>query len=172
LGDWIYCTLHIHTVRDYRQYSAIVMLHTFQFTAPHALGFSALTSRILATNLSRSHCIFKSHMKSSFHSLIPFLPLFCYCQFRKLDFIKFLCSQALILLSWRLETRFFTSRLLTLLVYYSVASSVSFYNPSARATQKTAFIIKKACLLARYVTKDVLLLHAYATRECVYQIVA
>jgi hypothetical protein len=32
LDDWIYCTLHIHTIRDYRQYSAIADLHTLQFT--------------------------------------------------------------------------------------------------------------------------------------------
>jgi hypothetical protein len=50
LDDWIYCALYIYTVRDYRQYSAIVTLHTFQFTVTHALGFSVFTSRILATD--------------------------------------------------------------------------------------------------------------------------
>jgi hypothetical protein len=39
LDNWIYCALHIHKVRKYRQYSAIAILHTFQFTVPHALGF-------------------------------------------------------------------------------------------------------------------------------------
>jgi hypothetical protein len=73
LDDWIYCTLYVHTVRDYRQWSSIAILHTFQFTAAHALGFSVLTSRILATDLSQSHCNFHSHMKSSLHSLITFL---------------------------------------------------------------------------------------------------
>jgi hypothetical protein len=53
-------------------YNAIADLHTLQFTVTHALGFSVFTSRILATDLSQSHCHFKSHMKSSFHSLIPF----------------------------------------------------------------------------------------------------
>jgi hypothetical protein len=62
--------LYIHTVRDYRRYSAITILHTFRFTVPHALGFSAFTSRILATDLSQSHCNFNTHMKSSFLSLI------------------------------------------------------------------------------------------------------
>jgi hypothetical protein len=46
-------------------------------------------------------------MKSSFHSLIPFLPLFCSCQFRRLDSIQFLCSKAHISAGWRLETRLF-----------------------------------------------------------------
>jgi hypothetical protein len=59
--------------RDYRQYSAIAILHTFQFTVTHALGFLVFTSRILATDLSQFHFNFKSHMKSSCHSLIPFL---------------------------------------------------------------------------------------------------
>jgi hypothetical protein len=40
LDDWIYCTLYIHTTRDYRQYSAIAILTTSEFTAAHALGFS------------------------------------------------------------------------------------------------------------------------------------
>jgi hypothetical protein len=74
LDDWIYCTLYIHTVRDYRQYSAISILHTFQFTVTHTLGFSVFTSCILATDLSQSHCNFKSHVQSSCLSLIPFLP--------------------------------------------------------------------------------------------------
>jgi hypothetical protein len=50
LDDWIYCTLYIHTTRDYSQYSAIAILHTFQFTVTHELGFSVFTSRIQATD--------------------------------------------------------------------------------------------------------------------------
>jgi uncharacterized membrane protein YagU involved in acid resistance len=61
LDDWIY-----YTVRDYTQYSAIVILHTFQFTVAHALGFSVLTSHILATDLSQE-LSFQIIMKSSFH---------------------------------------------------------------------------------------------------------
>jgi hypothetical protein len=73
LDDWIYCTLYIHTVRDYRKYRAIAILYSLQFTTPHALGFSVLTSRILATDLLQSDCNFKSHLKSSFHNPIPVL---------------------------------------------------------------------------------------------------
>jgi hypothetical protein len=61
------------------------------------------TSRILATG--QSQCNFKSHMKSSCHSLIPFLPLFCSCQFRRLDSIQYLGSEVHILAGWCLETR-------------------------------------------------------------------
>jgi hypothetical protein len=61
-------------------YNAIADLHTSQFTVTHALGFSVFTSGIQATGLSQSQCHFKSHMKYSFHSRIPFLPLFSSCQ--------------------------------------------------------------------------------------------
>jgi hypothetical protein len=44
-------TAYTHTTRDYRQYSAIAILHTLHFTVTHALGFSVFTSRILATDL-------------------------------------------------------------------------------------------------------------------------
>jgi hypothetical protein len=40
----------------------------------YAKGFSVFTSRILATDLKPYHCNFKSHMKSSLHSLIHVLP--------------------------------------------------------------------------------------------------
>jgi hypothetical protein len=55
-------------------FSAIAILHTFQLTVVHALGFSVFTSRVLATDLSQSHCHFNSHMTSSWHSLIPLFP--------------------------------------------------------------------------------------------------
>jgi hypothetical protein len=83
LDDWIYW--HIHSVRDYRQYSATADLYTFQFIVTHALGFSVFTSLILATDLSRSQYNFKPHTKSSFHSPIHLLPLLYSCQFRRLD---------------------------------------------------------------------------------------
>jgi hypothetical protein len=66
----------IHTTRDYRQYSPAANLHTFQFIAAHALGFSIFSSRILATELQQYHCHFTSHIKTSFHCLISFLQLF------------------------------------------------------------------------------------------------
>jgi hypothetical protein len=105
LVDRIYCTLYIHTTRDCRKYSAIADLHTLQFTVSHELMFSVFTSRILAMELQLSHCHFESHMKSSFHRLIPFLQLFCSCQFRRLYLIQF---HAHILVGWSPETRLFT----------------------------------------------------------------
>jgi hypothetical protein len=51
LDDWICCTLYIHTTRDYRRYSGTAILHTLQFTVTRALGYSVVTSRILATDL-------------------------------------------------------------------------------------------------------------------------
>jgi hypothetical protein len=64
-------------------------------------------------------------MKYSLPSLTPFLRLFCNCQFRRLDSIQFLCSQAHIPAGWRLETR------LTLLNWTLL------YNNFVRTTQKT-----------------------------------
>jgi hypothetical protein len=78
-------TPYTFTTQDYWQYSAITILHSFQFTAAHALGFSVFTSCIQTMDLWQYHCYFKSHVKSSGHSLIPFLPLFCSCQFQRLN---------------------------------------------------------------------------------------
>jgi hypothetical protein len=44
-------------------------------------------------------------MGSSFHSPIPFLPLFYNWQFRRLDSVQFLCSKTHIPAGWRLETQ-------------------------------------------------------------------
>jgi hypothetical protein len=102
-------TPYSHTTRDYRQYSAMAILHTLQFIVAHELDFSVFTSRILATDLQQSHCHFRSHMKSSLLNLILFLPIFCNWQSRRLDSIPFLCSEAHILAGRRLETRLFNS---------------------------------------------------------------
>jgi hypothetical protein len=67
-------------------------------------------------------------MKSSLHSLIPFLPLFCNCQLQRLDSKQFLCSQAHILADWPLETR------LTLFNWTLL------YNHFAQTTQKTQLL--------------------------------
>jgi hypothetical protein len=137
-------------------YSAIAILYSFQLTVAHALGFSVLTSRILATDLSQSHCNLKSHVKSSCHSLIPSLP-FLLNQLRlpspELDPILDYCS----------VLHCTPSRLLT----------VPSYNSSARTPQKTpSTIISNACLLVRYLATDDLLLSAYASQTCVYRPVA
>jgi hypothetical protein len=122
--------------RDYRQYSAIAILHTFQFTVTHALEFSVFTSRVLATDLEQSHCHFKSHMKSSFHSLIASLPLICSCRLNSIpsSYPGRLASR----------TRLFTCRLL---FYTAVCCRKLLYNHFARTTQKTACIVKEACVL-------------------------
>jgi hypothetical protein len=75
--DWVigFIAPYTFTTRDYRQYSTIAILHIFQFTVPNVLGFSVFTSRILATDLSQSHCNFNSHTKSSWQSIIVFLPV-------------------------------------------------------------------------------------------------
>jgi hypothetical protein len=105
-------------------YTPIAILHTFQFTAAHALGFSVFTSRILATDLSQTHCHFESYVKSSWHRLIPFLP-FLLNNLRlpspELDPILFLLD-------------YFTSRLLFSTPFKR--PSLSLYNHSARTPRK------------------------------------
>jgi hypothetical protein len=53
-------------------YSTIAILHTFQLTAAHAIGFSAFTSCILATDLSRELSL-QITMKSFCHLLFSHL---------------------------------------------------------------------------------------------------
>jgi hypothetical protein len=90
--DWITGFIAPYTFTHFGNtgnYCDIDYIHTSQFTAEHALVFSVFTCRILAKDLSQSHCNLKSHMKSSLHSLIHFLSLFYNCQFRSLYSIQF-----------------------------------------------------------------------------------
>jgi hypothetical protein len=102
---WFIDTLYIQNLGLQAIQRHCYSTHFTVHRCTHTLGFSVFTSRILATNLSQSHCQFKSHVKSSCHSLIPFLSLFWNCQFWRLESIQFLCSQAHVLAGWRLETR-------------------------------------------------------------------
>jgi hypothetical protein len=72
LEDWICCALYIHIVRDYRHYKRYHYCTHFPVHVARALGFLVFISPIPATDLSQSHCNFNSHLKSSWHSLIPF----------------------------------------------------------------------------------------------------
>jgi hypothetical protein len=56
-------------------------------------------------------------MKSSLHSLINFLPLFCNYHYRRLDSVQFLCSLAHILAGWSPEARLFSSDYCSSLLY-------------------------------------------------------
>jgi hypothetical protein len=103
-------------------------------------------------------------MKSSFHSLVPFVPLFCNCHFRRLYSIQFLCYQAQVPAFWRLETRLSTSRLLFCTTLYC---RTLHHNYFAWTTQKTVSVAKEACLLIRCIAMEVLLLRAFASaRMC------
>jgi hypothetical protein len=90
LDNWIYCTLYIHTTPDYKQCSAVAILHTFKFAFTHALGFSLFTSRVLATDFAQE--LYQFHCKCSTHEVfvsqpINFLPLFCSCQFNSIPLL-------------------------------------------------------------------------------------
>jgi hypothetical protein len=52
--DWMFGFIALSTFTQLGttgNYSAIAILHTFQFTVAHTLGFSVFTRRILATDL-------------------------------------------------------------------------------------------------------------------------
>jgi hypothetical protein len=138
--------------------------HTLQFTVTHALGFSVSTSRILATDLSQSHCYIKSHMKSFLHPLILFLSLFCNCQFRRLNSIQFFCSKAHVLAGWSLET------------WLNSFSTVLFFITTLHGPRRkhSLSIVVEACLQLRCIETEVSrLLLAYSLQwEWVYRIVA
>jgi hypothetical protein len=153
--------------QNYRQYSAIADLHTLQFTVTHALGFSVFTSHNLATDFLQSHCHFKSQMKSSSHSFIPFLPLFCNCQFWRFDSIQ--CS-APKLISWQAGV----SKLHSTLLDYYFSTEVFFIITLQGPRRKHSLsIVGKVCLQPRCIATEVtrLLLVFPLPRECVYRVV-
>jgi hypothetical protein len=82
-------------------------------------------------------------MKPSFHSLIDFLPLFCSCQFRRLDSVQFLCSQAHIPAGGRLETRLSSTKLFFITILHRPCKKHSL--PS----------VAKACLQRRFIAMRV-----------------
>jgi hypothetical protein len=141
--------------------TALSLIYILYNSLLHTLGFSVFTNRVL----SRGN--FKSHMKSSWRSLSPFLPLFCNCQFRRLDSIRILCSQIHILAVWRLETRFYSTRLFTNKRFFLTA----LHGPRRK---HSISIVETSCLQRRCITTEVIqLLLAYSLpRECVYRIVA
>jgi hypothetical protein len=148
LDNWIYCTLYIHTVRNYRQYRAIVILHTLQFTVTHALGLWVFTSRIQATALSQS--VTSNHTWS-------FLPQ---------------SNSFLAITSQSPSTAISRTRHISL-DYCSVLRPFFWLCPPARTPRKTpSSIVKNTCLLILYLVVDVLLLRALVLRECVYRAVA
>jgi hypothetical protein len=68
----------IHSTRNYRQLQQCRYSHTSQVTVTHTSVLSLLHSPLVVSwqRIHKSHCNVKSHMKSSLHSLISFLPLF------------------------------------------------------------------------------------------------
>jgi hypothetical protein len=78
------------------------------YTLTHAIGFLVLTSHILATYSLQSHYHFKSHMKSSFHCLIPFLPFLVNHLWLPSPELNPFLFQGHIQAGWNLENRPFT----------------------------------------------------------------
>jgi hypothetical protein len=127
-GDWIMGFTAPYSHTSGQQAIQRNRWSTHSYSSPlHAHWVSQSSLVVFWQRIYNSHCSFKSHMKFSFHSLIPFLLLFCTCQHRRLDSVQFLCDQAHIPAGWRLETR---------LDYGSLNWSLLYYH-FARTTQKT-----------------------------------
>jgi hypothetical protein len=85
-------------------------------------------------------------MKTSLHSLIPFLPLFCSCQFRGFN-----------------STIFDYSSLLLQLPLLCLVFGALLYHLGTDHTENTARNVDEACLPRRCLAIDVLLFHAFAS---------
>jgi hypothetical protein len=96
-------------------------------------------------------------MKSSCHTLIPLLPLFCSWQFQRLDSIQ---SQVHIPAGWRLEIQLYSTAVLS--------SRTLTYNHFPWTPRKTQLLLfKELCLLIRCSAIDVLFLSEFACAgEC------
>jgi hypothetical protein len=102
-------------------------------------------------------------MKSSLYSLIPFLPLFCNCQFRRIDSIQFICSQAPIPAGWRLETRLDSMLLLPASELFLITT---LHGPRRKHCLS---IVDNACLQRRCIATEAIgLLLAYSLPRNVF----
>jgi hypothetical protein len=142
-------------LRTTGNYSAIADL--LQFIVAHTMGFSVFTTRIQATDLSQFHCNFRSHLKSSLHSLIPSLPflsitLDCHLQ-NSTQFLTTINSNQL----------FFSYTLSVSDSNQPLPWNFPLYSLEADPTENIVFycpILFEACLLIRCLAVDVLLLRA------------
>jgi hypothetical protein len=108
LDDWIYWHL-MHTPREYRQYSAIVDLHTLQSTVTH-YG-SQFSLAVSWQRIYKYHCHLKPHMKSLF--AVKFLSCHYSATVNSEDSTQF-SSSAPKLISWRVGVPKLDSTLLSL----------------------------------------------------------
>jgi hypothetical protein len=140
-------------------YSPIADLHTLQFNVTHPFGLSDFTSRILATYLSQSHCNFKSHVECSFHTLIPFLPLFCNCQTNSISLLPTSCLG-------RLASRNSTLHFMLQLP----ASEIFITTLHGPHRKRSLSLVRKVCLQRRCIATEVTRMFlAYSLpQECVY----
>jgi hypothetical protein len=132
----------LYTVLGTTCKTALSLICTLYSSPLHTHYGSVFTSRILATDYSQFHCNYTSHMQSSFHSLTPFLPLFCQLADSK-DSTQF-SSCAPRFIPWQAGVSKLDSALYAARLSFSTWSrllTVSFYDPSARTTQKTASLL-------------------------------
>jgi hypothetical protein len=118
-----------------------------------------------------TYCNFKPHVKSSWHSLIPFPSLILQLPIPKtrINSIPLLpSSYPGRLASWNLTLHSRLNYTCSLLDYFVPSSECVLFLPlGTDHTENTAFIVKEVCLMISYLTLDVLMLHAYASWKCV-----
>jgi hypothetical protein len=125
--------------------TVLSLIYTHYSSPLHTYYYSVFISHILATDISQSHCNFKSHMKSSFRNLIPFLPLFCSFPFRILEPSSYPGRQ--------------TSRNPTLhFRFLSILPNTSSQSLCTDPKENIASIVKEACILICCLAMDILFL--------------
>jgi hypothetical protein len=151
--DCFYCTLYIHTARDYMQlqrYRWFTHFTVHRYTL--VVSWQRIYHSLTVTSNNTWSLLFKHN---SFLAIILQLPV------PKTRFH----SVPLLPAGWRPETRHFISRLLGRVFWLC-----PFITPR-HGPHKKLFVVKEAYLLVRCLAMDVLVLHAYASRERVYRAV-
>jgi hypothetical protein len=72
LDDWIYWHL-VHTARNYRQYSAIAILHTLQFTVTHTHSDYQYSLVVYRKRINNSLIVTSNHTRILFLHSLQFL---------------------------------------------------------------------------------------------------
>jgi hypothetical protein len=129
-------------------------------SSSHALGFSVLTSRFLATDFSTVSLSLQITHEVFFHSLTHSLPLFCNCQFRRLGLIQFLIYRHAGVP--KLDSSF---SWLLLLVKVKVKLTLRLTDYCTDHVENTAYIVDQTCLPCCCPAIDVLLLQKLTRAE-------
>jgi hypothetical protein len=154
-GFWIWWLHLLHLIHS--RNSGLQALQRYRLSTnftvhryTHTTVLSLLSLVVSWQRIFKFHI--KSHIESFFHRRIPFLPLFCRCQFQRLYSIQF---QAHIPAGWRPEIWLFTANSCS-------AEHFIITNMHEPRTKHHLSIVGKVCLQLYYLVTDVQLLRALA----------